>query len=326
MERKPENRKDEDNFANSSLRVDPEFAGLLGPQYGGEYEELKADIIANGLRDPIITWNGTIIDGHNRYRVCIENHIPYQTQKIEFKDREEAKTWILTNQLSRRNISIFRKFELTTLRAGFRNLKEESRNKRLRNLRGQHDLPTIGNSESERGHINIQEEIARELRASKGTISKMQIIERGIEEGKLAPETIEALRRGDISVNEVYNHIKRAEGEGHKVQKNRIERIEKKKKLKAYSETIAHISGWQLAEILDFTEPDDRNELVTQIWRATGNLKKIGLGLANAKKHPEHVAMLSAGNMDISDFEVTIQGKRAERSSPDTKNEGSKEI
>lgn len=39
---------------------------------GDEYESLKADIAANGQREPIYTCDGQIIDGRNRYRACSE--------------------------------------------------------------------------------------------------------------------------------------------------------------------------------------------------------------------------------------------------------------
>lgn len=52
------------------------IADLFPLMQGDEFEQLKADIVANGLREAI--WlhpDGSIIDGRNRHRACIESEI-----------------------------------------------------------------------------------------------------------------------------------------------------------------------------------------------------------------------------------------------------------
>lgn len=87
------------------LRIDEEFKTLIRPLRKEEYAMLEANIALDGCRESIITWNGTIIDGHNRYEICNRLEIPYSVLEKEFDSREEVVIWICTNQLGRRNIT-----------------------------------------------------------------------------------------------------------------------------------------------------------------------------------------------------------------------------
>ena len=49
-----------------TLRIDPIFKNLIRPLHKDEYEQLEDNLIKDGCLDPIIVWEGTIIDGHNR--------------------------------------------------------------------------------------------------------------------------------------------------------------------------------------------------------------------------------------------------------------------
>ena len=91
----------------SALKVDPEFQGKIPPLTFEELEQLEKNIVNDGkVINPLIVWNGLIVDGHNRYAI-LQKHpdIPYTVHEKEFADRFEAIIWICKNQLGRRNLS-----------------------------------------------------------------------------------------------------------------------------------------------------------------------------------------------------------------------------
>lgn len=92
-------------MATVVLKIDEDFKTLIRPLSQDEYLQLEANLLLDGCREPIITWNGVIVDGHNRYEICKKHNIPFAVQPKEFGCREEAIIWICSNQLGRRNIS-----------------------------------------------------------------------------------------------------------------------------------------------------------------------------------------------------------------------------
>ena len=97
------------------LVIDPEFADKIPPLTEEEYRLLEENILADGkIISPLITWNGIIVDGHNRYRI-LQAHpeIPYETMEMEFSDRYAVIVWICRNQLGRRNLTDEQKKFLT---------------------------------------------------------------------------------------------------------------------------------------------------------------------------------------------------------------------
>ena len=89
------------------LQIDKEFAEKIPPLTKEEYEQLEANILADGVViNPLIVWNGVIVDGHNRYRI-LQTHpeIPFRVHEKTFSDRYEVIAWICKNQLGRRNLT-----------------------------------------------------------------------------------------------------------------------------------------------------------------------------------------------------------------------------
>lgn len=92
------------------LKIDPLFQAAIPPLTDAEYEQLRDNILADGeVYEPIITWNGTIIDGHNRWRIIQEHwdvlKDKYHTREMDFPDRWAAFDWMYRKQLGRRNLT-----------------------------------------------------------------------------------------------------------------------------------------------------------------------------------------------------------------------------
>ena len=94
------------------LKINEKFRTVAPPLSENELRLLREDILANGCRDPLVVWDGVIVDGHHRYRICHENNIPFLVMEMEFKDEDEALIWIAKNQLGRRNLNSFQRCEL----------------------------------------------------------------------------------------------------------------------------------------------------------------------------------------------------------------------
>ena len=89
------------------LTIDPEFASKIPPLREEELKQLEENILADGVViNPLIVWNGVIVDGHNRYYILQQHpEIQFTTYEKQFPDRYAAISWICKNQLGRRNLT-----------------------------------------------------------------------------------------------------------------------------------------------------------------------------------------------------------------------------
>ncbi len=92
---------------NPVLTIDPEFEAKCPPLSEDELAQLEENILEEGVvLMPLIVWNNTIVDGHNRYRIAQEHPgITFQTHEKQFDNRYQAISWICKNQLGRRNLT-----------------------------------------------------------------------------------------------------------------------------------------------------------------------------------------------------------------------------
>jgi hypothetical protein len=92
-----------------SLTVLKEIKDYIIPLSEEEFVQLEKNILSEGCRDPLMVWRKNdqlvLIDGHNRHRICQKHDIPFQIKKMQFKDLEEVKVWMVDNQMGRRNLT-----------------------------------------------------------------------------------------------------------------------------------------------------------------------------------------------------------------------------
>jgi len=177
----------------SELKIKEEFKKLIPPLSSEEFAQLEQNCFNDGIRDAICTWQGYIIDGHNRYVIATKHGLEYKTEEMEFDNEDRAKIWIIENQLGRRNITDYIKFELL----------EEYKKIQLeigKNNKGANQYtPERILSINDKTHHNTREIIAEKLSWSTGKTAQAEVVK------KKAPEEVkQKLRNGDISINQAY--------------------------------------------------------------------------------------------------------------------------
>jgi len=183
----------------ADLFIDSEFHSIIPPLSVEEYAGLEASIIREGNRVPIDTWNGTIVDGHNRYDICTKHNIPLKpANELHFADRDEAKIWIINNQLDRRNLNNYQRSVLALRLEGI--IAARAKAKYVATVgRPSKSVPTLAPITA----IDTREELAIKADVSHGTLAKVKEIE-----AKASPAQKAKLAKGEVTINKVYNSIK----------------------------------------------------------------------------------------------------------------------
>ncbi|BDD12783.1 hypothetical protein FUAX_52150 (plasmid) [Fulvitalea axinellae] len=112
----------QDAEIKNKIRIYDELRDLIPPLVDEEFEQLEANILKEGCREPLLYWHNkqtdeyVLVDGHNRHRVCTTHGLDFPLKAIEVSDLQTAKDWMIDNQLGRRNLSKEQKIYLVGLR------------------------------------------------------------------------------------------------------------------------------------------------------------------------------------------------------------------
>lgn len=134
------------------IKIDQEFKDLIPAISEEELKGLEESIIKEGCRDPLVLWDDIIIDGHNRFDICTRHEIKFKTVVKGFDDRDQAKLWIICNQLSRRNLP---PIQMSYLRGLQYTLEKKEHGGQIPGSMGQND-PSLTTAEriAEQHHVS----------------------------------------------------------------------------------------------------------------------------------------------------------------------------
>ena len=105
------------------LQIKEEYKSLIFKLKDSQFKELENNCLEYGIRDAIVTWQGYIIDGHNRYEIAQRHNLDYKTIEMQFDSDVDVKIWMIDNALSRRNLNEWQDYNLRELKRKLENNK-----------------------------------------------------------------------------------------------------------------------------------------------------------------------------------------------------------
>lgn len=197
------------------LKIKEEFKKLIPPLTAEEFKQLETNCIDEGIRDAIVTWQGFIIDGHNRYKIATDWQISFKTIEKAFESEVDVRIWMRNNQKGRRNLTKAWIIELElgnkedlALKGKEIYIETVGRPKKELLSLNDNDLiekNVIENKKIELPKHNTQKEIAKAAGVSTGMIAMSEIVK------EKKPELWQKAKDGEITVTNAYKEFKKEE-------------------------------------------------------------------------------------------------------------------
>ena len=159
---------------------------------GAEFEALVADIHEHGLRDPIVTHEGMILDGRNRYRACQQLGIAPACKSWD--GIGEPAAYVASTNIHRRHLDVGQR---AIIAAALATMKR-------------------GHADSQRIDATQQSDdrsFARSVLSTKNAAAIMKVSEKSVRRAKTVlrdgtSDEIAAVERGDVKVASIARAIR----------------------------------------------------------------------------------------------------------------------
>ena len=190
-----------------NIVVNEELKAYIDPLTADEHDALERSLLSEGCRDALVLWGDVVVDGHNRYGICQQHGIPFNTlQSSQFKSLDDVHLWMIDQHLGRRSVSDFQRGVLA-LR------KREILGQRKRHALAAAEPGTrlvapaaaLVEADASTGTVpgaadaqalTTREDIAKVARLSNSQVQMIEKIQK-----QAAPEVVAAVKSGALSLN-----------------------------------------------------------------------------------------------------------------------------
>lgn len=194
----------------NELKIDEELRDLLPPLSIDEKEQLEKNLVKNGyIGSPIYTWNGYIVDGHNRYEVCTKHNIEFVSEELSLgKDstKTDVMEWMINTQLGRRNLILAQR--LIVVEKFKARIKEEAKQNQSEFKGNQYQKVESSPNGEKSKKIHTDKELAKIAGVGNGTIGRWNQVQKFADE-----ELKQKVSTGEVTINKAYEIVK---GDGTK--------------------------------------------------------------------------------------------------------------
>ena len=236
---------------NLELTIDAELRSLIAPLTPQEFELLKSQIAEQGCLQPLCIWKANdgqriLLDGHNRYQICTEYNLRYNTVNVRLASRQHAKLWILQHQAGRRNLSDDQRAVVwNEIREQRSKIASEEGAAKARAAKAD----SVKITESKRSKRDTRAEVAREANLSESKLRRTQELK------KYQPELYEKVLRGELTLRDVVKESpKKIEARKYQDYFRRVARMLDgvfKGKLKEILEEFCHLKQREMTPVTE---------------------------------------------------------------------------
>lgn len=203
-----------------------ELSNIFPLMEGEEFDRLVDDIDKNGLLEPIVLFDGKILDGRNRYRACMK--LGRRPTFKKYPNRVDAFDYVVAENIRRRHLNttqialIGEEMYERRIRAKqwkiaqdlHKQYKKERKDFRLKQIRSNQEMKKKGRPIEPPKRKDMPKQIGRpEIRKSviedlpvgdTMTISKIKKVKRVAEKEPRIAEELEKAKKGESSLHQVY--------------------------------------------------------------------------------------------------------------------------
>ncbi len=186
------------------ITVNPDLLAYIDPLTPDEHAALERSILAEGCRDALVLWGDMLVDGHNRYGICTQHEIPFNTvQNTSFQSLEDVHLWMIDQHLGRRSVSDFQRGVLALRKKNILDTRKKTApapEAQKVATADAADMPApvdgMVPAAPEPEPLNSREAIAKAARISSATVTQIEKIQKSA-----TPELVAAVKAGTISIN-----------------------------------------------------------------------------------------------------------------------------